>query len=253
MGGVDIEYISKLKESENEKVVKDTFKDLTFNLSKNNNVYNLIFETQVNEKYLSEFKAVMSVKDSNFNIIRQSVISPTVGTELAQKTLIAICISIITIFVFVAYAFKNINSAFSAILAMLHDTFIIIGFYSFFCHFYGAKVDLLFFTAVLTTLSFSLYDTIVVFDKIRENTKSPKFKNTADMLDYSIKQTFVRSLNNSLTIVLVIFTLLLFVEGPLYWFALSLLLGVIFGTYSSPFVAVPLFYDLRKLKKLFRF
>jgi len=122
---------------------------------------------------------------------------------------------------------------------MFHDSFILIGSYSILGHFFGAEVDFLFVTALLTTLSFSVHDTIVVFDRIREIGKGDR-EATPDVANRALTETMVRSLNNSFTIIFMLMALLLLGGTTIKWFAVALLVGTILGTYSSPFVAVPL-------------
>ncbi len=245
-GGTNVVFTVDSSEKEIKKALSGDLKK-DFDLKKSQNGYSLTVKQSLEESDLTKLKNTLSTKLKNAKINEVSVVSATVGKELITKTLIAVLTSVIVIFIFVAYSFKNKVSATSAILAMLHDTLILLGFFAFFGKFFGAEVDLLFVTAVLTVLSFSLYDTIVIFDRVRDNIKKQNVSDYEYVLDHSIKQTMVRSINNSLTSILALFALSLFVSGSIYWFSVALLIGVIFGTYSSPFVAVNLFYDLEKL------
>ena len=245
-GGTNVVFTT----DSNEKDVKTTLKNnlkKDFEVKKVENSYSVTIKQSLEESDLTNIKNMLSSKLKNSKINEVSVVSATVGKELITKTGIAILTSVLIIFIFVAYSFKNKISAISAIFAMLHDTLILLGFFAFFGKFFGAEVDLLFVTAVLTVLSFSLYDTIVIFDRVRDTMKKQNIADYEYVLDHSIKQTMVRSINNSLTSILALFALSLFVSGSIYWFSVALLIGVIFGTYSSPFVAVNLFYDLEKL------
>jgi len=121
---------------------------------------------------------------------------------------------------------------------MLHDSLILLGSFSLLGHFFGVQVDLLFVTAVLTTLSFSVHDTIVVFDRIRELSNTPA--KEVDNINQAITDTIVRSLNNSLTIIFMLLALLLMGASSTKHFILALLIGTIIGTYSSTFTAAPL-------------
>jgi preprotein translocase subunit SecF len=161
------------------------------------------------------------------------------GPELIKKTAYAIVISAGAMLLWIAYQFKSFKFGISAILAMFHDSFILIGSFAILGHFMSAEVDFLFVTALLTTLSFSVHDTIVVFDRIREIKK----KHGGEMVDVANKaltETMVRSLNNSFTIAFMLMALLLLGGTTVKWFAAALLIGTILGTYSSPFVATPL-------------
>ena len=171
--------------------------------------------------------------------LRFETVGPSMGPELVKKTAYAIAISAGVMLLWIAYQFKSFKFGVSAILAMLHDSFILIGSFAVLGHFMSAEVDFLFVTALLTTLSFSIHDTIVVFDRIREIKK----KHGGEMVDVAnraLTETMVRSLNNSFTIAFMLMALLLLGGTTVKWFAAALLIGTILGTYSSPFVATPL-------------
>lgn len=171
--------------------------------------------------------------------LRSELVGPSIGPDLVRKTVYAIIIAASAVLLWVAYQFKSIKFGASAVLAMLHDTFILIGSFSLLGHFFGAEADFLFVTAVLTTLSFSVHDTIVVFDRVREIRKK-EGGDLTDLANIALTETMVRSLNNSFTIVFMLVALLLMGGITIRWFAAALLIGTILGTYSSPFVAVPL-------------
>jgi preprotein translocase subunit SecF len=171
--------------------------------------------------------------------LRFETVGPSVGPELVKKTIYAIAIAAGAILLWVAFQFKSFKFGISAILAMFHDSFILIGSFSLLGHFFSAEVDFLFVTALLTTLSFSAHDTIVVFDRIREINK--KYGGElVDVANRALSETMVRSLNNSFTIIFMLVALFLLGGTTIKWFAVVLLIGTVLGTYSSPFVAVPL-------------
>lgn len=171
--------------------------------------------------------------------LRFETVGPSIGPELVKKTFYAIAIAASAILLWVAYQFKSIKYGFSAIMAMFHDTFILIGSFAILGHFLGAESDYLFVTAVLTTLSFSVHDTIVVYDRIRE-THNREGGDVGQLANRAVTETMVRSLNNSFTIMFMLLALALLGGTTVKWFAVALLIGTILGTYSSPFVAVPL-------------
>jgi len=171
--------------------------------------------------------------------LRFETVGPSVGPELVKKTIYAIAIAAIAILLWIAYQFRSFKFGVSAILAMLHDSFILLGSLSILGYFFDAEVDFLFVTALLTTLSFSVHDTIVVFDRIREN-QANKGGKLYDLANQAVTETMVRSLNNSFTIIFMLVALVLLGGTTIKWFAVALLIGTILGTYSSPFVAVPL-------------
>lgn len=180
--------------------------------------------------------------------LRFETVGPVLGKETIRKTLIASILATIGILLYMSFAFKGLNFALAAILAMIHDFFVVIGIYSLLSHFFGAELDTMFVTAVLTTMSFSVHDTIVIFDKIREYIKSEGKENIAYLADKSVTETMVRSVNNSMTIVFMLLALILLGGSSIRFFVATLLIGTITGTYSSPFVATPILIWLEKRK-----
>jgi len=172
--------------------------------------------------------------------IRFETVGPTLGRELLTKTLVAIALAAAFILAYVAWRFKNVAFGTCAILAMFHDSLILLGSFSLLGHFFGVEVDTLFVTAVLTILSFSVHDTVVVYDLIRESQRRYPGTALTKLADKAITETLPRSLNNSLTIVFMLVALLLLGGETIRWFVAALLIGTIAGTYSSTFTAVPL-------------
>ena len=190
-------------------------------------------------------------KQGEFEVLRFETAGPSIGPELVKKTIYAIIIASVAILVWVAFQFRSLKFGTSAVLAMFHDTFILIGLFSLLGHFFNAEVDFLFVTAVLTTLSFSVHDTIVVYDRIRESQK--KFGGSlSSIADKAITETMVRSLNNSFTIAFMLVALVLLGGTTIKWFAVALLIGTVLGTYSSPFVAVPMLVTWDEVAKRIR-
>lgn len=172
--------------------------------------------------------------------LRFETIGPTLSRELLIKTLVAVAIVSVVITLFVARQFKELKYGVAAIVAMFHDTAVLVGLFSLFGYFLQVEVDVLFVTALLTTLSFSVHDTIVVFDRIRElRGKNPR-ADYKEILNTAITETLSRSINNSMTIIIMLVALSLLGGETIRWFSIALLIGSITGTYSSPFVAVPL-------------
>lgn len=184
-------------------------------------------------------QALTDLTGSSVAEIRFETVGPSVGPELIKKTVYAIVIAAVGILFWVAIQFKSIKFGASAILAMFHDSFILVGSFSLLGHYLGAEVDFLFVTALLTTLSFSVHDTIVVYDRIRESQKIHG-RSLVELANDALTETMVRSLNNSFTIIFMLLALVLLGGITVKWFAVALLIGTIMGTYSSPFVAVPL-------------
>jgi preprotein translocase subunit SecF len=173
-------------------------------------------------------------------------VGPSIGQETVRKTIVSIVLAVATLLIYISFTFKKLKFGVCAILAMLHDTLILLGSFSLLGHFFAIKVDLLFITAVLTTLSFSVHDTIVVFDRIRELSGNNS-ANEKNNINQAITDTIVRSLNNSLTIIFMLLALLLMGAESTKPFILALLIGTIIGTYSSTFTAAPLLVVWSKL------
>jgi len=186
--------------------------------------------------------------ENNLEELRYESVGPSIGPDLIKKTLYAMGISAVLILLWVAIQFRSFKFGVSAVLAMFHDSMILVGSFALLGHFFGAEIDFLFVTAVLTILSFSVHDTIVVYDRIRETRKKVGGSMT-EMANMAVSQTMVRSLNNSFTIIFMLAALLLLGGETIKWFAAALLIGTIAGTYSSPFVAVPILVTWDELQK----
>lgn len=174
------------------------------------------------------------------DIKRNETVGPILGKELLQKTVTAALFAIIAILSYVAYAFKNIKFGVSAIMALIHDLLVVLGVFALLGHFMHVEVDTLFVTAFLTTMSFSVHDTIVVFDRIRELQKRGERMSFESLSDKALTETIGRSLSNSLTIIFMLLALVLMGGATVHWFVFALLIGTISGTYSSDFVATPI-------------
>lgn len=193
---------------------------------------------------LEKLKTQITEKVGKFEIRREENVGPTIGKELEQKALIALVISWVTIILYITFAFRKVPkpaSSFrfgvSAIAALVHDVLLLVGVFAILGYFWHVEVDTLFVTALLTVVGFSVHDTIVVFDRIRENLPKHLSKKFETVVDISITQTLGRSLNTSLTVVFVLTALLLFGGVTIKWFVVALLIGIVSGTYSSIFNA----------------
>lgn len=179
--------------------------------------------------------------------IRSETVGPLIGQETAQNALKAIIVASIAIIIYVALAFRHIPKPYSswrfgicAVLALIHDILVVVGIFSLLGHFYRVEVDSLFITALLTVMGFSVHDSIVVFDRIRENLIHLTGKEFSQIVNESIVQTLARSLSTSMTVIITLVALLLFGGESTRWFIAALLIGIISGTYSSIFNAAPL-------------
>ena len=186
-----------------------------------------------------EFKGVL---EQEFETI-----GPIIGQETTLNALKAVAIASILIIIYITWSFRQVPKPASsirfgvcAIIALIHDVLVVVGVFAILGHFFNVEVDSLFVTAILTVIGFSVHDTIVVFDRIRENLRKMGSLNFSKTVNDSIIQTIARSLNTSLTVILVLISLLLFGGASIRWFVVALLIGVISGTYSSIFNASPL-------------
>jgi len=208
-------------------------------------------EKDQHDKMLEQIELqVGSFKETKFDSI-----GPIIGKELQTNALYQLIIVSLGIVFYIGYAFRKVAKpmtswrfGWAAIIALLHDLLFVLGFFSLLGHFKGVEVDSLFVTAILTVLGFSVHDTIVVFDRIRENLKLFPGQSIDYIVNHSIAQTIVRSLNTSLTVLFVLLSLLLFGGETIKYFVLALFVGIIVGTYSSIFIASPVLVVWQKWK-----
>ena len=188
--------------------------------------------------------------------IRFDSIGPVIGKELKKKSISAMILVIVMIVLYIAFAFRKVSQPVNsfyyglmAVVALIHDVTLPAGVFAVLGHYYGVEVDTLFVTALLTVLGFSVHDTIVVFDRIRENLRNNGNKNDFEtVVGASVSQTVSRSINTSLTVILVLLAIFFLGGESTKYFSLALLIGVAIGTYSSIFLASPLLVTLQKLK-----
>ncbi len=196
---------------------------------------------------LQNLKKELEGKFGKFEVRREENVGPVIGGELKQKAILGLIISCVMIVLYIAFAFRKVPKpasswrfGISAIIALIHDVLLVVGVFAILGKFLNVEVDLLFVTALLTVIGFSVHDTIVVFDRIRENLPKYLSKKFETIADISITQTLARSFNTSLTVIFVLFALLLFGGETIRWFVVALLVGIISGTYSSIFNATAL-------------
>jgi len=173
--------------------------------------------------------------------LRFEGVQPVIGQEIAQRAVLAVGLASLGILAYVAWAFRRVEHPFRygvcAILALLHDALVVLGIFSILGHLFYVEVDSLFVTAVLTVIGFSVHDTIVVFDRIRENSRRMHGQSFERIVNHSLIQTLGRSLATSLTVIFTLSALVLFGGVTTREFALALLIGIVSGTYSSIFNA----------------
>lgn len=207
----------------------------------------LIRTEPLNKEKELKLKATLNEKIGESREIRLETVGPTVSKDLTTKAILAVGLAALAIILYIAFVFRKVpkpaNSwrfGICSVVALLHDLLFVIGAYSILGHFYGFEVDGMFIVALLTIMGFSVHDTIVVFDRIRENLKLHPSGNFEEIANSSVIQTLARSLNTSLTLVLVLLALAFLGGGSIRHFVITLLIGVIIGTYSSIFNATPL-------------
>lgn len=198
-----------------------------------------------------------SVSQAGVNQRRFSSIGPTVGSEITQKAIYGIIAVVVGIILFVAFAFRKVSEPVSswvygsvAVVALIHDILVPTGIFAVLGHTMGAQVDLLFVMALLAILGFSVNDTIVVFDRIRENLQSVYDRDDneafSETVGRSLNQVYPRSVNTSVTTLIVLAALYFLGGQSTELFSLTLLIGVVAGTYSSIFLASPLLVQIRE-------
>jgi preprotein translocase subunit SecF len=205
----------------------------------------------------AKIAAAIKEKFGDFKELRIESVGPTLGNEIRNRALIAVFFASIGILAYIAYAFRNTKNPFlygiAAIIAMLHDVAIVVGIFSILGWLEGVEIDSLFVTALLTVIGFSVHDTIVVFDRIRENLGRRAGRTFEQTVNYSVVQTMVRSLNTSLTVVFTLLALYLLGGETIKYFVLALLIGIVSGTYSSIFNAsqIVVVWHNREIQRFF--
>lgn len=211
-----------------------------------NNIY-VIRTKSLDQSKINALKIDLNKKFGQIEERRIENVGPVIGKELEQKALIALLLASLAIVIYIAFSFRKIPKpqsslrfGIAAVVALIHDILVVVGAFAILGKFLAVEVDTLFITALLTVIGFSVHDTIVVFDRIRENLIKHPGKKFITIANLSVIQTLGRSLNTSLTVIFVLFALLLFGGETLRWFVVALLVGIISGTYSSIFNATAL-------------
>ena len=169
-----------------------------------------------------------------------STVGAVVSSDLITQALVLILVGSIGILLWITYRFRDVKMGVTALVALIHDVVVVVGVFAILGTLIGLQIDSLFVTAMLTVIGFSVHDTIVVFDRVRENRARHAGEPFDRIVNHSVLQTFGRSITTSLTVVITLLALLLFAGAAIGTFVLALLLGIISGTYSSIFNASPL-------------
>ncbi len=200
------------------------------------------FNNEERKEIFAEFQAKYDLNEED--LLRADQFGPSVGKEITKKALLAIVISVIGMLVYITFRFE-FSFAISAIIALTHDVLIVLSMYSIL----QVPINSSFVAAVLTILGYSINDTIVIFDRIRENSKFTKKIDYVKIANESIAQSLTRSINTSLTTLITLLALYILGVEQIREFALPLIVGVVAGTYSSIFIASPLWVMIKQSRK----
>ena len=212
------------------------------NQGKDEGIKNIIsiktgFIGEKNNNQINKITAVLSQNTTAPQLISTTSVGPTLGKELLKNSLAALLLAFLGIVIYISFRFQA-DYAIIALLALFHDAVFVVGVFSILGILYGVQVDSLFITAILTVVGFSVHDTIVVFDRIRENNRFlAKKYSSGEIINASVNQTLARSVNTSLTTLLTLLALYFFGGATTKDFVLAMILGIIAGTYSSIFFA----------------
>jgi len=238
--------------------INDSLADLKLNslsIQPSDTSYILRFQENTEEVHQNIITRLEKLNDNQpVEELNFTAIGPSIGKEMQRKAITAIILVLIAISAYIAFAFRKVSQPVTSwkygivtLVALFHDAIIAIGFFAILGHFWGIEVNTSFIAAVLTVIGFSVHDTIVVFDRIRENL--PKSRETFELtVNKSINQTLTRSINTSLTVLLVLLCITLLGGASIKYFAMALLVGIFFGTYSSIFLASPLLVVWERFK-----
>lgn len=243
LNGAEVDY----------KVIEDIYKQYGYQsilISPHGEGGLTIRSTDVSEENHQLIISQIKEKYNQIEEMRFESFGPTIGKELRNKSITAIILVIIFIIVYLTWAFRQVSRpvaswryGVTAILALIHDISIPTGLFALLGYLKGVEIDSNFIVALLVVLGFSVHDTIVVFDRIREKLRTHPGLSFEQVINESINETMRRSILTSATLFLVLLTLLIFGPINLFYFTLVLLIGTFFGTYSSIFIASPLLYD----------
>ncbi len=214
----------------------------------------IIRSREITNEEQEAFLGSLKEKSYNYTVNRSQSVGPRVGDVFKKRAYWALGIALLTIVAFIALSFRKMPShispwkfGISAIIALAHDVIITTGVFALLGFIAGVEIDALFITALLTVMGFSVHDTIVVFDRLRENLKQEKsLKKFPDVAEKALWQTMTRSINTSISTLFVLVALLVLGSSTLFYFILALVVGILIGTYSSIFLATPILVAWQK-------
>ncbi len=256
---IQIQFDKDVDRGSVEKQLKEAKYKLSSVITVSKNEYRIkLKETEkdkedIKNKIFEELKKLSSFKEDDVLFLS---IEPIVGKELTNKTITALIIGLAVILIYIGFAFRQgsyiLPSYFfglSGIIGVVHDGLITLGLFSLLSHYYGYDFSIPVAAALLTILGYSINDTIIIFDRIRENIMRESVNDFALLVNKSIFQTLPRSINTSLTTIIVIALMLFMGSDALIPFAFTLGVGILIGTFSSMFIAAPLLYDFYSLRQ----
>jgi preprotein translocase subunit SecF len=223
--------------------------DVSVQTSQKGNEYGLVIRTvplvgDAGKATKTALQAAMTEKFGQFTELRYETVGPVVGQEVTQRAQWAIVAASLAIMIYITFAFRSVPNSMrfgvAAVIALIHDVLVVVGVFAIFGLLFGTEIDALFLTAVLTVIGFSVHDTIVVFDRVRENRRKFAGEDFERVVNFSVFQTLDRSINTTLTVLLTLSALFLFGGTTIRTFVAALLIGIFSGTYSSIFNASPI-------------
>ncbi len=239
----------------NQILVKNNLKENTIQKSGDNDIIvrtNFLSEVQ-HQKVLGDFKKEFTKNNNKITESRFETIGAAVSQQLRNRAIWAIVFVVLSIVIYVAYAFRKVSRPVASwkygvisIVAVLHDILLVLGVFAILGKFGGVEVSIAIVVALLTILGYSINDTIVVFDRIRENLLKTRWDNFGEVVNNGLNQTLMRSLNTTLTTLLPLFALYFAGGATIHYFSLALLIGIASGAYSSIFIASPLLVIVEK-------
>ena len=209
----------------------------------------------INEDKTKELNKLVESKISGSKVIRFDTVGPSISGEITRNAFLLVLAASLVIVMYIAYSFrkvpkpaKSFEFGIAAIIGLLHDALVLLGVFSLLGHFYGVEVDPLFITATLTVIGFSVHDTIVIFDRIRENLIKGSYKNFEQAATVSVFEMLPRTINTSFLVWAILLVLYIFGGETTRYFVLALLIGILSGTYSSILNATPLLVTWENFK-----
>ncbi len=242
-GKVPADKIAKVREQLNEKGIKTSTIQVASTSSiddEYNNIISIKTEFIGDKSNKNKEKEATTIVQNNFEgaqLAQVNSVGPTLGSELLKNTLIALCIAFVAMVIYISFRFQ-VEYGWIALVTLAHNTLFVVGIFALKGIFFDTTIDSLFITAILTVIGYSINDTIVVFDRVRENVRFLSKKHSSnEIINASINQTFARSVNTSLTTLFTLVALYFFGGTTIKDFVLAIIIGVVVGTYSSIFVA----------------